>query len=394
MEVAMNEQTERGFALPAAVLGLVVIGVLVTGGFYIARQEHRIGLASENGTHSFYLAEQGVADVMVNWSWQTYSADTAWSSMTVSDTTDAGVWTVEVTEMSDRLFFLDGQGDAPLAAVLAGGSIGEERMASRRVGMIARVLSAAIEPPAALTTRGDVQILGTAEVHGEDVDPPGWADVCAEFDAEDKIGILVDDSSNVMYAGKGRVTGVPEPVVHDPDLDDATFTEFGEWSWDELISLATLTFEGGNFNGMEPSFTEDGSCDRADRMNWGDPLNPASACGTYFPIVYISGSMTVQSASMGQGVLLVEKDIDVRGDFLWHGIIIAQGAFETQGSGNRVLGGVLASNVVLDDERTVGGSVVQQSNCAAMRAILFNDALSRARPLGQRGWVDLSSVMP
>ena len=59
-----------------------------------------------------------------------------------------------------------------LGAALAGGSIGAERMASRSVGMIARVLSAAIDPPAALTTRGDVSIRGTAEVHGEDVDPP------------------------------------------------------------------------------------------------------------------------------------------------------------------------------------------------------------------------------
>ncbi len=390
----MKTKTDRGFALPAAVLGLVVIGVLVTGGFYIARQEHRIGLASENGTQSFYLAEQGVAEVMVNWSWQKYSADTAWSSLTESDTTDDGIWTVEVTEMSDRLFFLEGQGDAPLAAALAGGSIGEERMASRRVGMIARVVSAALEPPAALTTRGDVQVLGTAEVHGEDVDPPGWADVCSAFDTEDKLGILVDDSSTVMYAGKGRVTGVPTPVEYDPDLDDATFTEFGEWNWDDLISLATLTFSGRNFNGMAPSYDADGRCDTTDPMNWGDPLNPAGACGTYFPIIYVDGHMTVQSASMGQGVLLVEGDVDLRGDFLWHGIIIAQGAFETQGSGNRVMGGVLASNANLDDERTVGGSVIQQSNCAAMRAILFNDALSRAKPLGQRGWVDLSSVMP
>lgn len=391
----MNTQTERGFALPAAVLGLVVVGVLVTGGFYIARQEQRIGSATENGTQAFYVAERGLAEVMANWSHLTYLTDTVWSQYTHSDTTDQGIWTVDVTKMTDLLFLLEGRGEAPLGAALAGEAVGKQRMATRSVGVVVRVIIADIDPPAALTTRGNVEVRGTAEVHGEDEDPGTWAaGYCDAFDMTDKPGVMVDTTSTVKTGGSGNVSGKPKKVVYSPDIDDKTFTQFGELTWDDLVSRANLVFPGGNFNGMEPSFTADGDCDYSDRNNWGDPLNPLSACGSYFPIVYVDGDMTVQSAAMGQGLLLVDGKVDLRGDFLWHGLVIAQGAFETQGSGNRVLGGVMASNADLNDELLVGGSVVQNSTCAVTRSILLNSGLTRARPLAQRSWIDLSAVQP
>lgn len=390
----MDIQTQRGFALPAAVLGLVVVGVLVTGGFFIARQEQRIGSASENGTQAFYVAERGLAETMAKWNMMTYLTDTAWSTHTSADTTDEGIWTVEVTKMTDILYFLDGRGEAPLGASLAGGSVSKQRMATRSIGVIAKVLIADINPPAALTTRGNVEVRGTAEVHGEDTDPDGWGTVCGPFAQQDKTGIMVDTASTVKATGSSNVSGKPKKVEYSPDITDETFTQFGELTWDDLVSRASLVYAGGTFNGMEPSFTGEGECDYSDRSNWGDPLDPTSACGNYFPMVYIDGDMLVQSSSVGQGILLVEGNIDLRGDFLWHGLVIAQGTFHTEGSGNRVLGGVLASNADLYDELLVGGSVVQNSTCALKRAILLNSGLTRARPLASRSWIDLSAVQP
>ena len=43
----MEQKRKRGFALPVAVFALVIVGVITTGGFFIARQEGRIGIASE-----------------------------------------------------------------------------------------------------------------------------------------------------------------------------------------------------------------------------------------------------------------------------------------------------------------------------------------------------------
>ena len=61
-----------GFALPVAVFALVILGILVTGGFYTVRQEMWIGAASVDGQKAFYLAEQGVGNTLDSWSTGTF----------------------------------------------------------------------------------------------------------------------------------------------------------------------------------------------------------------------------------------------------------------------------------------------------------------------------------
>ena len=65
---------------------------------------------------------------------------------------------------------------------------------------------------------------------------------------------------------------------------------------------------------------------------------------------------------------------------------------ETQGSGNRVWGGVMAGNADFDTQALTGGSVVTNSTCAVRRAIKENSSLTRVRPLAARSWVDLSAT--
>jgi formylmethanofuran dehydrogenase subunit C len=126
--------------------------------------------------------------------------------------------------------------------------------------------------------------------------------------------------------------------------------------------------------------------------NWGDTL-PTAPCGSYFPLIYHDGNLRLQAgAGYGQGVLLVEGNLDLRGGFLFYGIIIVQGSFETQGGGNRVIGAVMASNSVTDAQGIVGSSEITYSRCAVQRSILNNASLSRARPIAERSWVDLTAV--
>ena len=83
-------------------------------------------------------------------------------------------------------------------------------------------------------------------------------------------------------------------------------------------------------------------------LNWGNPENPGAACWDWFPVIHITGNANVQSGGVGQGVLLVDGDLDLRGNFAFYGIVIVQGSLGTQGSGNRVYGGVMASNADLE----------------------------------------------
>lgn len=370
----------RGFALPAALLTLIILGVLTTTGLFSARQELHTGTAGERATEALYIAESGLTQVMDEWRSQDLAGVPVWGSVTYSDTTSYGIWTVSVTKGTDRLFYLESEGE-----VTRGGA-----SASRRVGMIARVRSAVFEPRSALMTRGNASVRGNAEVHGEDQHPPNWAGVCTG-PLNDKPGIIINDSTAVGTVGQGQVTGSPA-VQADPTLTTDSFREFGEMDWEEVTALADKVSPPGSINNTFPADDGAGHCYTGLPYNWGDPTDPTAPCGGYFPIIHVPGDLHIQSGGVGQGILLVDGDLDLRGGFVFHGIIIAQGNFETQGSGNRVFGAVLASNADFDNQSLVGGSVVQYSSCAVSQAIENNPQLNRARPLRSRAWVDASAV--
>ena len=228
--------SNQGFALAAAIFALVVLGILATGGFYLARQESRIGVASQRATAAFYVAEQGLSEVMSEWDMATFGALSDWSMATVTDSTEDGVWSVNVTKMTDRLYFLNSTGGVPQGSAVYGGS-------GRMLGVVARLSSPDLKPEAALTTRGKVDIRGTAEVHGEDQTPPGWGAHCSSYPLEDHPGILINKKADVGYKGDGSLSGNPEIQEADPPLTDQYFTEFGDLSWDELVAEGARLLE-------------------------------------------------------------------------------------------------------------------------------------------------------
>ena len=382
----MEHKKKRGFALPVAVFALVIVGVITTGAFFIARQEGRIGVASEYAGMAFFLTEQGLVDLMGGWNRELFAALPSWGDTTVSENYPGlGSVATRVTRMTDYLYFVDADGTVTRGGAMRSG-------ASRRVGVTIRFVTADIAPPAALTTRGPTQLRGTAEVHGEDEVPPAWGGVCTGS-LQDKPGILTDNASQVSTQGAAEITGVPA-VAEDASIVDSTFTHFGDLTWDDLTGMANIRLSGGNLTTLAPDSTVTGACraGQAFPTNWGNPENPGAACSDWFPVIHITGNVNIQSGGVGQGLLLVDGDLDLRGNFLFYGIIIVQGSLATQGQGNRVLGGVMASNADFDSQAITGGSVVTNSTCAVRRAILNNSGLTRVRPLASRSWVDLSAI--
>lgn len=373
---------EAGFALPVAIFALAMMAVMITGGIFASRQESRISTATGNAATAFYLTERGLNETIMDWDPSAFAALGTFGQVTQTGTAAEGNWTVQVTKLGDRLFYLQSQGTVTEGGtMLAGGQ--------HQQGLMARMEILDIDPPAALVTRGEVRVGGTAEIHGGDEVPAGWGGFCGP--TTDKPGVMNPDASDVSTFGSGEITGSPA-VQEDASIGDDTFTNFGGLSWAELVAMADKPLSGGTFSTIEPVFNGDGTCDRSSSTNWGDPIDPTSECGNFFPIVYINGNARMQGGGVGQGILLVEGNLDLRGGFIYHGIIIVQGSFETQGSGNRVLGGVYASNADVDDQTVTGGSVTQNSTCAVTRALLNNSATARARPLDQRPWIDITSV--
>ena len=184
-----EDRSRHGFALPVAVFALVVVGVLVTGGFYLARQETRLGVASERGTAAFYMAERGANEVMSQWDAATFGSLAAWSSASVADTTDDGIWSVDVTRMSTRLFFLLATGTVNQGAAMFGN-------ATRMLGVVARLSTADVMPDAALTTVNSLKVGGSIWIIGHDSIPHGWDGYCDAPQAS-RPGILIDDADNI-----------------------------------------------------------------------------------------------------------------------------------------------------------------------------------------------------
>lgn len=411
-QIRRTMSRSAGFALPAAVGSLVIIGVLVTAGFYMARQEVRIGSASANASRAFYLAELGAVEILENWNAGRMAQLARWADTTIGDTLSYGHYSVDVRKLSDRLFMLDATGTITQGGPMLSG-------ATRRTGLLVRLFTGDISPPAALTTRGPTYLKGSAEIHGEDIYPPGWAGVCTNA-LTDMPGVVHGDTLDVEWSGTqnivscvttgsgktkvvtcdtvvggGNITGSPH-LMQDEAMTDTSFTSFGDMTWEDLVAMADkdVTSLGTNINSTGPSVTGSGACNTADLLNWGDPINPNGPCGNYFPIVYHGGTLLrIQSGGYGQGILLVAGNLDLRGNFVFNGVIITQGNFETQGSGNRIVGGVMASNANLLQQSLVGGSVVQYSKCAVERALINNSSLTRARPLAQRSFVDLSNLI-
>ncbi|MDX1646259.1 MAG: hypothetical protein R3304_03855 [Longimicrobiales bacterium] len=377
-----------GFALPAALGALVIIGVLITAGFFMAQQELRIGVASKHANMAVNIAQAGANEILANWNGYELGSIPLWSDTTISGTLERGDWEVTIHNANNFVYMLTATGQVTEGGPRWAG-------AKRTIGIATKMIFADIEPPAALTTRGAVTLSGGAYVDGTDTDPPGWSPYCDGFAANDTTGVLSNDTSAISTVGASDIYGSPE-YDQDSTIVDSTFTTFGNMDWAELSALAQaegkdVTSLGGTITVIEPALTGSGECDEAVLTNWGDTI-PTEPCGSYFPLVYHGGSVTMQSGGFGQGILLVEGDLELRGNFLFYGIIVVQGEFQTQGSGNRIVGAVMASNSNIDNQSVTGSSAVTYSSCAIQRAILNNASLSRARPVMERSWIDLTSV--
>ena len=113
----------------------------------------------------------------------------------------------------------------------------------------------------------------------------------------------------------------------------------------------------------------------------------------YIPVIYSPGDLKIAASDPGQGILLVEGNLEVSGGHEFYGPVIVRGTLTTTGTGGHFVGGVIAANVSLDASTVLGDALVQYSACTVTRAVLNNTSLTRARPLENRGWVDLSSVI-
>src|ERR1044072_7381166 len=354
---------ERGMALAVAIFALVVVGALVAGAFFAGTREQRVGENQRRVQQSFGVAEAGVQERVISWDPTTMNKRNSYpqDSVVIANTaapTGTGSYGGYRYKTGSNTFLIAVTG---LDRASAGGSLAGGGGARQRVGLITRLAPVDFGIPASLTTQGGVNPSGNpAGIRG-----PG---------------------ANVGTSGNGAVQGNPA-VVNDPSIGNNTFTTFGGATYDQLAARATITLPSGNYQ-TGPVVNAAGACDKTVLTNWGDGDNPASVCGTYFPIIHVTGDITL-NGDQGQGILLVDGTLTVDGSYQFYGIAIIQGDIKTAGGGNtdaHFWGGVMAKNADLSTQNLSGHATLNYPSCSILSAFQGTSPISMMR---SRGWVQL-----
>jgi len=377
-------RNERGMALAVAIFALVVVGALVAGAFFAGTQEQRVGENQRRVQTSFGVAEAGAQERVLTWDPNTmnkrpiYPAD----SVAIANTpapNGTGSYGGYSFRVGPNLFLIDvtGRDKSSAAGAIAGGG-----GARQRIGMLTRIAPVDFGIRASLTTQGQVAMSGNANIVGVDQIPTGWAS--CDPPGPSQAGVR-DQGGNVTETGNATVLGTP-PVVNDPTINNNTFTTFGGATYASLAARANLVIPAGNYS-TDPVVTN-GVCDKNVLTNWGDGENPTAPCGDYWPIIHATGTISLNN-TQGQGILLVDGDLNIQGSYQFFGIVIIQGDLKTAGGGTtdaHFWGGVMAKNADLSTQSLSGKATLNFSSCAILTALQATSPISMMR---SRGWAQL-----
>lgn len=375
---------ERGIALALAIFALVVIATLVGGVFFMARLEQRSGSNTLWSTQAAEAADAGLNATLANWSgtWNTMAVGTPSTLSTVSLGGNAR-YTVTIRKLTSALFFVSSRGER----TDAGGGV----LSGNTVGRVVRIVVPEVDINAAVTANGPVTLQGNLTVDGRDTDPPGWP-ACTTKDTVASVRTSQSIKAKGSYSAYGEPNAPEGLVPSDPGVTASDFAG----PYDALKGIANIVHTGAwsPSNSPYPSVSG-GNCDKTNIRNWGEPWrNPpnagvVSACTGYFPIVWIRnpGAESRISGGRGQGVVLVEGDLDMSGGFEFNGIMIIMGDTKTTGTGAKITGALMAANEATGDITYIGGTpVVTYSSCAIATAL---QASASVRPVAERSWVQL-----
>jgi len=380
---------ERGMALAVAIFALVVIGALVAGAFFAGDQEQRTARSTMYAAAAADAAEAGTAEVMADWDQFNLNSILEGDSLVLPTTQLAGraAYTPTVRRLNADLFLIRSLGTRRDA----GGNV----LAQRAVGTLARLSYVTATANAAVTVTKPIKFNGNAfEVIGNDSVPKGWGGESGCDTGEDKAGIRSATTTGASSGDGDNLYGNPPQVANDPTVTSDFFNIFGDVTFDELKKNADIVISSSTPQQPAPTLTagDPQRCMVSDMNNWGEPRRAPDAfvsqCTTYFPIIYASGSqLKMSSGSRGQGLLLVEGDLEIVGGFEFSGLIVAKGGIKINGNGNKVTGALLAQDVAIDDQNSISGNTTLQfSSCALTKAI---QGSAYGEPLAHRSWAQL-----
>lgn len=378
---AVLVRRRRGMALVLTLVVIVVLAALSTGAVMSSMQEFRAGRNTLVEQRAFAVAEYGLNREVSAWKRsRNLPAPVGMANGAIDSTSvfvaQGDTARVKVTRLNENTFWVVSVGRA---------SIGNGQLeAQRQTHMLVRIAYPTITPGAAIVTAGNIDVKGSADITGNNTDPAGWTQ-CPQIAGRDTFAIAYAPDKTATIQKPNQVIGGVHP---DPGAADSnTYVRFGTESWQSLVAGADVTIPGGTYS-PEPTGTAT-TCDYSVENNWGEPERGAGAvlgCKDFFPIIYATGTLHL-SKGRGQGILLVNGDIRLNGNFQWYGLIIARDDI-VKGNGTfDMWGSIMSRNADVNDNNAItGNSSFKWSKCAVESALRGSAILTRTR---ERSWVQL-----
>ena len=379
---ASPRSLRRGMALLITLVLVVLLAVLSTGAIMSSTVEFREGRNSLVEQRAFAVAEYGLNAEIATWDRGRNLPPPAGMAIGAIDSMNVFVAQqdtakVYIQRLTTTAFLVRSVGRA---------SIGSAQLESQReTQMLVRLAYPTIVPGGAIVTAGALEVRGSAVVSGTNSQPVGWTQ-CPQLAGRDTFAISIAPGQSASIQKPEMVIG---GVYRDPAAGDSnTYVRFGTESWNSLVANADLKLPGGTY-GPRPAGSS-AQCLTSEALNWGEPWRSGASytagCRDYFPLIYIDGPTTI-SNGRGQGILLVNGDLRLTGNFEWYGLIIVRDDI-VKGNGTFDLwGSAMAANTSVNDNNTFNGnSTFRYSRCAIESALRASAILTRTR---DRAWVQL-----
>ncbi len=358
---------DEGAALALVVWGLVVGGALLTVVTVLAVQEQRAAVALGRAERGLVGAEQVGAELISHLTVGTLRTrlPSAFDALPL----DAGnEWDALVRRLTPGLFLLE---VAP--RVSAAGAATREG-ASVRLGWLLRPAPDSLVPAAAVSIGGRVALGDDVDINGSDEDPSGVAG-CPSA-GRPIAGVAAE---TVSVVGSASLMGNPPELLRPSGASGLSAGDLDTFR--RLAERATLILAGGSY-AIGPA-TVGTSCDLREPTNWGAPGESGAPCGSYVPIILVTGDLTL-NGTVGQGILLVNGNLRVTAPLTFYGTVIVTG--EVDITAPTEIRGILAAA-----ELRSAGDPVTQLKVHYSKCILSNDLeiSSSLRPLPSRAWSEL-----
>ncbi len=364
----------QGAALLIVLGALALLGALSAAGLGAVLHAQRAGRRSSVAARAFAAAEGARATAMGEWAARVPSDLGVGSSVAWS----AGSWNgaatiVTVTRLAPLVARVEGQSTAPGPS--------NERAARRSTAALWIVQPPLLEVRAALTS-------------GAAIVPGAAADTDVRLDGRDSLiagwNCSASDSASVPALATDAAVSL-SPL----SLDGGWVADSGAsladryllaWPASDTLRWAPPLIFAGDLTAppTEPRLDGIGHCrmGSVEPTNWGDPERP-SPCAGWLPVVQVRGHLD-GPVGRGQGVLLVDGDLTLRGNFQFDGIIVVGGSLRSSGAGNRITGAILARGAGLGSHE-LNALRLRYSSCV-VRTVLA--AAGVLRPASVRGWAE------